>query len=145
MFVLSISYATLNFSPSSLQFCRPHPIKQKLYETLLLFPSILYYVELACRAEELRQKIQAPARLPEFITALSAPSSTLRTNYQRYETLGDAFLKIAITLHLYVLYPYRQEGVMTMMAHKMLSNVMLYKVARKKGIDKYIIADKLAR
>ncbi|TPX66353.1 hypothetical protein SpCBS45565_g04508 [Spizellomyces sp. 'palustris'] len=127
------------------QYCQIYPITQNTIKAAVILPSILYYVELACRTNELQQTLGLPAALPQLITALSAPSATLQTNYERYETLGDAFLKLATTLHIYVLYPHRGEGVMTMMTHSLLSNYKLFIRGWKHGIPGYIIGRKLSR
>ncbi|KNC99522.1 uncharacterized protein SPPG_04913 [Spizellomyces punctatus DAOM BR117] len=127
------------------QYCQIYPIDQNTIKAAVILPSILYYVELACRTSELQEKLSLPAALPQLITALSAPSATLQTNYERYETLGDAFLKLAITLHIYVLYPHRGEGVMTMMTHSLLSNYKLFVRGWKHGIPGYIVGTKLSR
>ncbi|KAJ3187001.1 Dicer-like protein 1 [Gaertneriomyces sp. JEL0708] len=127
------------------QFCEPYSITQDVILAAGIFPSVLYYVELACRTSELKKDLNIPASLPALITALSAPSATLQTNYERYETLGDSFLKLAITLHLFALHPHRHEGVMTMMCHKLVSNYELFLRACMKRVPGYMIAQKLSR
>ncbi|TPX55092.1 hypothetical protein PhCBS80983_g05612 [Powellomyces hirtus] len=127
------------------QYCQPYPIKQNVLKAAVMLPSILYYIEVTCRAAELRQKLELPVTMPKLIEALAAPSAVMQNNYQRLETLGDAFLKAALTLHLYALYPDRHEGVMTMMSHKLQSNYELYQRGKAWGLPGYIISCKLAR
>ncbi|KAI8818373.1 uncharacterized protein EV422DRAFT_183138 [Fimicolochytrium jonesii] len=127
------------------QFLQPYSIKKNVLESATILPSIFYYLEIACRAEQLRQNLALPTKLDTLITALSAPSAVLQTNYERLETLGDAFLKIAIVLHMYALHPHRHEGVMTMMAHRMQSNFALYEKGKLRNITGYMITSKLAR
>ncbi|KAJ3018775.1 hypothetical protein HKX48_002642 [Thoreauomyces humboldtii] len=127
------------------QYCEPYPIKKNIIQTAVIFPSILYYTEMACRAAELREKLDLPVTLPKLIEALAAPSAVLQFSYERLETLGDAFLKVAITLHLYALHPHRHEGVMTMMSHRLQSNWALYERGVIKNIFGYMVSSKLAR
>lgn len=110
-----------------------------------VLPSILYYVELVYKAHELQQKLDIPAHLPEILTAITAPSATMQFNYERFETLGDAFLKLALTLHLYVVHPHRSEGLLSVYMSTLQSNHQLFQQATKKKIQGYIIATKLSR
>ncbi|KAJ3145023.1 Dicer-like protein 1 [Geranomyces variabilis] len=127
------------------QFCRPYSVGQKIMHASVIFPSIFYYTEVACRAAELREKLHLPVTLPKLVEALAAPSAVMQTSYERLETLGDAFLKIAITLHLYALHPHRHEGVMTMMSHRLQSNWALFQQAVQRGLPGYMVTAKLTR
>lgn len=108
-------------------------------------PSIFYFVELNYKAHELRMKLNLPVELPNLVTAITSPSATMQFNYERYETLGDAFLKMALTLHLFVTFPTRTEGLLSMYISELQSNNELFLAARRQGVPEYINATKLSR
>ncbi|KAI9103201.1 hypothetical protein DFS34DRAFT_356890 [Phlyctochytrium arcticum] len=127
------------------QFLQVYPVKQNILRASAILPSILHYIEVATRIDELRRRLDMPCRLPEFITALSTPSSVMNTNYERFETYGDAFLKLAMTLHMFSKFPQRGEGVMTMMTHLMISNDRLFRKGWEKGVPGHVLSTKLTR
>lgn len=58
--------------------------------------------------------------------------------YERLEFLGDAVLKMATTEYLYHHFPQKDEGELTKIRAVIVSDEILYKVAKKIGIENYI-------
>ncbi|KAJ3417564.1 Dicer-like protein 1 [Chytridiales sp. JEL 0842] len=110
-----------------------------------MLPSMLYYLELWYRADELRQRKQLPCDLQMLMAAITTPSAGQSFNYERFETLGDAFLKCALTLHLFVSYPNRHEGILSMMMSKLQSNHELFIKGSGFSLGGYIVGKMLTR
>lgn len=55
-------------------------------------------------------------------------------NYERAETLGDSFLKYAVSLFLYQTFPDYGEGPLTYLKGKLVGNRNLYYCAKQKQI-----------
>ena len=63
-------------------------------------------------------------------------------NLERLETIGDSFLKFAITVYLYCSYPGIHEGKLSYLRSKQVSNYNLYKLGKKKGFPDCMVAAK---
>ena len=63
-------------------------------------------------------------------------------NLERLETIGDSFLKFAITAYLYCTYPGIHEGKLSYLRSKQVSNYNLYRQGKKKGLAECMIATK---
>ncbi|KAK3092704.1 hypothetical protein FSP39_006212 [Pinctada imbricata] len=61
---------------------------------------------------------------------------------ERLETIGDSFLKYAITVHLYCTYPGIHEGKLSYLRSKQVSNCNLYRLGKKKGLAECMISTK---
>lgn len=55
-------------------------------------------------------------------------------NFERVETLGDSFLKFAISLHLYQAYAGYGEGPLTFLKGKLVGNLNLFYCAKQKNL-----------
>ena len=63
-------------------------------------------------------------------------------NLERSETIGDSFLKFAITVYLYCSYPGVHEGKLSYLRSKQVSNYNLYHLGKKKGFAERMVAAK---
>ncbi len=62
-------------------------------------------------------------------------------NNERLEFLGDAILEAVISDFLFIEYPDQPEGFLTRMRSRIVSRTSLDEIARRIGLDKYIIAN----
>ena len=60
-------------------------------------------------------------------------------NLERLETIGDSFLKFAITIYLYCTYLGIHEGKLSYLRSKQVSNYNLYKLGRRKGLPERMV------
>ncbi|CAG9120265.1 unnamed protein product [Plutella xylostella] len=60
----------------------------------------------------------------------------------RVETIGDSFLKFAITAYLYCAQPIVHEGKLSHLRSKQVSNLNLYRLGRNKRLGARMIASK---
>ncbi|KAK0420733.1 hypothetical protein QR680_014851 [Steinernema hermaphroditum] len=63
-------------------------------------------------------------------------------NLERLETVGDSFLKFAVTDYLYHKHPDQHEGKLSFARSKEVSNYNLYRLGKKKNIPSILVASK---
>ncbi|TDL27660.1 P-loop containing nucleoside triphosphate hydrolase protein [Rickenella mellea] len=76
-----------------------------------------------------------------LIEAFTIPSAHAGFNNQRLETLGDAVLKLCVTVHLYNRYPHKHEGQLNSLKINSVSNRALLAHAREIGLEHYITSE----
>ncbi|XP_039299429.1 endoribonuclease Dicer-like [Nilaparvata lugens] len=87
-------------------------------------------------------KHEAPGvELADFLQVLTTASAHDIFNLERLETLGDSFLKYAVSLLLFIRFPELSEGQLTMIKGKVIGNRNLYYCGEQKGLGSIIKAD----
>ncbi|XP_003746827.1 endoribonuclease Dicer-like [Galendromus occidentalis] len=74
----------------------------------------------------------------DILTALTPSSAQDVVNSERFEVLGDSFLKIAVTLHLFPREDLPDEGTLTAERCRLISNMNLLKLAVPKKIHEAV-------
>ncbi|CAG9759991.1 unnamed protein product [Ceutorhynchus assimilis] len=77
-----------------------------------------------------------------LLQALTMSNANDGINLERLETIGDSFLKYAITNYLYSKYEHVHEGKLSHLRSKQVSNLNLYKLGKCRGLGEYMIATK---
>lgn len=84
-----------------------------------------------------------PGPSPSIILqALTMSNANDGINLERLETIGDSFLKYAITDYLYTKYENIHEGKLSHLRSKQVSNLNLYRLGKKKQLGESMIATK---
>lgn len=84
-----------------------------------------------------------PGPSPSIILqALTMSNANDGINLERLETIGDSFLKYAITTYLYCTYENVNEGKLSYLRSKQVSNLNLYRLGKKKILGESMIATK---
>lgn len=84
-----------------------------------------------------------PGPCPSIILqALTMSNANDGINLERLETIGDSFLKYAITTYLYCTYEDVHEGKLSHLRSKQVSNLNLYRLGRRKMFGESMIATK---
>lgn len=84
-----------------------------------------------------------PGPSPSIILqALTMSNANDGINLERLETIGDSFLKYAITTYLYITYENVHEGKLSHLRSKQVANLNLYRLGRRKQLGQYMIATK---
>ncbi|XP_042895189.1 endoribonuclease Dicer isoform X2 [Parasteatoda tepidariorum] len=84
-----------------------------------------------------------PGPSPSIILqALTMSNANDGINLERLETVGDSFLKYAITVYLFCTYPNIHEGKLSYLRSKQISNYNLYKLGKRKGLGELMVASK---
>ena len=79
------------------------------------------------------------------LQALTTTHSGDAFNLERLEMLGDAFLKLAVSLHLYCTYQDKDEGKLTQRKVRQISNLALFRAAKKSFLAGFQQSTRLAR
>ncbi|CAF4351423.1 unnamed protein product, partial [Adineta steineri] len=61
---------------------------------------------------------------------------------ERLETVGDSFLKQAVTVYIFCTYTQVHEGKLSFFRSKIVSNYNLYKLGKRKALGEYLISTK---
>ncbi|XP_045541171.1 endoribonuclease Dicer [Papilio machaon] len=77
-----------------------------------------------------------------ILQALTMSNANDGINLERLETIGDSFLKFAITAYLYCAHPTVHEGKLSHMRSKQVSNLNLYRLGRGKRLGARMTASK---
>ena len=80
-----------------------------------------------------------------ILQALTTTHSGDAFNLERLEMLGDAFLKLAVSLHLFCTFKDKDEGKLTRRKKNQISNLALFRAAAKKSLAEYLQSTQLAR
>lgn len=84
-----------------------------------------------------------PGPSPSIILqALTMSNANDGINLERLETVGDSFLKYAITVYLFCMYPNIHEGKLSYLRSKQISNFNLYKLGKRKCLGELMVASK---
>uniref|UniRef100_A0A0K2UZN8 ribonuclease III n=1 Tax=Lepeophtheirus salmonis TaxID=72036 RepID=A0A0K2UZN8_LEPSM len=87
--------------------------------------------------------VSHPGPSPSIILqGLTMSNSNDAINLERLETIGDSFLKYAITSYLFNVYDTVHEGRLSHLRSKQVSNLNLFKLGRKKKLGECMIATK---
>ena len=109
-----------------------------------LLPSVIRSISMTLTAHSLRRNLFSSSPIFDISisllrTAVTAPSTGEKLNYQRMETLGDTVLKIITGIQLLAEYPFWHEGYLTKKKDHTVSNVRLAKQDIAKGLYRWII------
>ena len=77
-----------------------------------------------------------------LLQALTLSNASDGFNLERLETIGDSFLKKAITVYLFGIYTNVNEGKLSYLRSKQVSNYNLYKLGKRRNIHEIIHANK---
>ncbi len=81
----------------------------------------------------------SPALLLQALTLSNAGDGF---DLERLETVGDSFLKQAVTVYIYCTYTQVHEGKLSFFRSKIVSNYNLYKLGKRKSLGEYLISTK---
>lgn len=77
-----------------------------------------------------------------LLQALTMSNANDGINLERLETVGDSFLKYAVTAHLYCAHPSVHEGKLSHLRSRQISNLNLYRLGRVRGLGGLMVATK---
>ncbi|XP_020265696.1 endoribonuclease Dicer homolog 4-like isoform X2 [Asparagus officinalis] len=112
--------------------------------TLSLLPSLLHRLENLLVAIELKELLSASfpdatkVRAECILEALTAEKCMERISLERFEVLGDSFLKYIVGRHSFLSYQGLDEGQLTKKRSSMVNNSHLYELAIQKNLQVYI-------
>ncbi|OAJ41959.1 hypothetical protein, variant 1 [Batrachochytrium dendrobatidis JEL423] len=139
------------------QFLGVYPIKRTHLHQALVLPLITQKIWHYFLARDIKygygltlanqaftgSQFSATPKLLQIATTSSA--SNMGYSYERLETLGDSFLKIHQSLHLFCRNPFKNEGWMTQQRIKIEKNQVLHQKALDAGLQHFILTKPLTK
>ncbi|XP_009418500.3 endoribonuclease Dicer homolog 4 isoform X1 [Musa acuminata AAA Group] len=112
--------------------------------TLSLLPSLMHRMENLLVAIELKEVLSSSfpeaseVRADRILEALTTEKCLERLSLERFEVLGDSFLKYAVARHSFLTYEAFDEGQLTRRRSSIVNNSNLYELAIAKKLQVYI-------
>lgn len=135
------------------QLCTVSPIKRGHITSALLFPILIRQITHRLLMQDIHtgqaffkfSKLSLNLPIDLLSESFTATSANVPLNYERLETLGDAFLKIHLGLHTFVRYPHYHEGQLTSARCSLETNVHLRNTAHAMKLEGYILFEPFSR
>jgi endoribonuclease Dicer len=116
-------------------------LPENLYNQISLLPSLLWKLE-SCLLEHELQVMIAIQPSDELISQLHSATLTksaqAETNYERLEFLGDSFIKYITSVCLYLKFPLKHEGWLSLRKNSLVSNNKFLDLMLRSKIIEYI-------
>ncbi|CAF1053013.1 unnamed protein product [Adineta ricciae] len=144
------------------------PLNKQDFELILMLPSILNRIVQLYHLQRLRtfmfefsiflvscnqldyeitslddRCIHEQPSIELLFQAITRCSADHRINMESLETLGDCFLKLAVSMALYYQYPSANVGVLTKEKIQEITNENLYRIAVESRLKTYLYSDKI--
>lgn len=98
-----------------------------------------YVVDMATSVREVEKVLHYTFNNKKLVEeALTHPSYSAATSYQRLEFVGDAALGLAVSNYVYLSYPNLHPGCLSLLKAANISTEKLARVAVRHGLYKYI-------
>jgi endoribonuclease Dicer len=129
------------YLPQSL--CQWVNFPQELLDWFLLLPPLLNFLTSIFRARAVQEAMEAPTLdLDRTIEAFTLPSANSSFNNQRLETLGDAFLKLATSVHVFMKHPHKHEGQLSVLRQNSVCNRYLLGRGHVQNLESFMNNEK---
>ncbi|XP_013667310.2 dicer-like protein 4 isoform X1 [Brassica napus] len=130
--------------PPELSQLKIKGLSKDIGSSLSLLPSVMHRMENLLVAIELKHMLSAS--IPEIaevsghrvLEALTTEKCQERFSLERLEVLGDAFLKFAVSRHLFLHHDRLDEGELTRRRSNAVNNSNLFRLATRRNLQVYI-------
>ncbi|KAI8901112.1 hypothetical protein BC833DRAFT_183137 [Globomyces pollinis-pini] len=144
-----VNFQKVMLVPQVVTMCpikRPHVLEARIFPILLrTITHRLLVSDILKNVPFTHTNIKLPTTMDLLQKAFTAPSANLDFNYERLEFLGDSFLKVYLTTHLFVSHPFRHEGYLSQCRIELENNNHLRKSANNLNLEAYILGDPFSR
>ncbi|KAJ2997379.1 hypothetical protein HDV02_005576 [Globomyces sp. JEL0801] len=144
-----VNFQKVMLVPQVVTMCpikRPHVLEARIIPILLrTITHRLLVSDILKNVPFTHTNIKLPTTMDLLQKAFTAPSANLDFNYERLEFLGDSFLKVYLTTHLFVSHPFRHEGYLSQCRIELENNNHLRKSANNLNLEAYILGDPFSR
>uniref|UniRef100_A0A0E0FXC3 Uncharacterized protein n=1 Tax=Oryza nivara TaxID=4536 RepID=A0A0E0FXC3_ORYNI len=119
----------------------PLDLPVEILRSFYLFPALMYRIESLTLASQLRSEIgYSDSNISSFL--ILEAITTLRCSedfsMERLELLGDSVLKYAVSCHLFLKFPNKDEGQLSSIRCHMICNATLYKLGIERNVQGYV-------
>ncbi|KAA1110895.1 Dicer-like protein 1 [Puccinia graminis f. sp. tritici] len=126
-----------------LKLCQGTHIPRTIWKVFSYLPSLTRLLHDSIQATALFMRLDFPMTLlPRGIQALTPPGVGVPWDYQTLETVGDAFLKLATSVHVYLSHLRKGEGDMSHVRSKSVDNDYLRRKAIQANLPSSILGQR---
>ncbi|SCV72586.1 BQ2448_4123 [Microbotryum intermedium] len=126
-----------------LSMCRTCKLDDRFWAFIPMIPSLERLISDILRISITAEQFDLPMIDRDLLRqALTPPSVMAGPNYEILETVGDSFLKLATTVHIYFQFPGADEGRLSVVRQNSVSNTFLRALNLAKGYSNAILARK---
>ncbi|KDE08748.1 hypothetical protein MVLG_01202 [Microbotryum lychnidis-dioicae p1A1 Lamole] len=123
--------------------CRTCKLDERFWAFIPMIPSLERLITDILRISITAELFDIPMVDRDLLRqALTPPSVMAGPNYEILETVGDSFLKLASTVHIYFQFPGADEGRLSVVRQNSVSNTFLRALNLAKGYSNAILARK---
>ncbi|KAL2622282.1 hypothetical protein R1flu_002487 [Riccia fluitans] len=127
------------------EICTLHlGIKGRLIRGAMRLPSVLYRIEMALLAVELRNKIGIPISCYKLIEALTTGACQDEVSYERFEFLGDSILKLSGCTYLFLKDILQTQDQLGTTLYELVRNRTLFYCAVARDLARYVFVEPFA-
>ncbi|KAH9820255.1 hypothetical protein DFH28DRAFT_1218697 [Melampsora americana] len=121
--------------------CKGSQLPSHFWKIFSFLPALTRRLHDASQVQALLNKIGVPHVSLDLATmALTQPGIDVPWDYQTLETVGDAFLKLATSVHVYLSHPKKGEGDMSALRSKSVDNEYLRSKSLQTGLGSYVLS-----
>ncbi|KAA1076045.1 Dicer-like protein 1 [Puccinia graminis f. sp. tritici] len=126
-----------------LKLCKGTQIPRSMWKVFSYLPSLTRLLHDSLQATALFKRLDFPTiSLLHGIQALTPPGGGVPWDYQTLETLGDAFLKLATSVHVYLSHLKKGEGDMSHVRSRSVDNAYLRRKAIQANLPASILSQR---
>ena len=97
--------------------------------------------ELLIKEDNLKESLLNFPNVYHILQSLTSKSAHDNFDFERYEIMGDCFLKLVTVMKIYLQFTNTSEGNIACLKSQRVSNKYLYKLAVSKNLNDYIISE----
>ncbi|KAG0140405.1 hypothetical protein CROQUDRAFT_53300 [Cronartium quercuum f. sp. fusiforme G11] len=121
--------------------CKGSHLPSYFWRIFSFLPALTRRIHDAIQVQAALNRLAVPnVSLDLAIEALTPPGLDVPWDYQTLETLGDAFLKLATSVHVYLSHVRKGEGDMTVLRAKSVDNQYLRSKSLQVGLESYVLS-----
>lgn len=123
-------------------YCKWVAMSMDIVQAFLVFTPLCQCVTDVYRCQAIQESLKLPP-ITDALTmeALTLPCALAGFSNQRFETLGDSVLKVAVVTYLYNQFPHKHEGQLDRIKVNCVSNRVLLARAREKGLERFLTSE----
>ncbi|KAG0056347.1 Dicer-like protein 1 [Gryganskiella cystojenkinii] len=122
------------------ELCCVSPVRASILRSSAWVISVLDRLDGLLKSQECLKELHLEEIHQDLILeALTSSESSYKMNYQRLELLGDTFLKLIMSVDVFIRYPLMDEGQLTRKRTTRVSNKWLYKRASLMRLDRFVV------
>ncbi|XP_024534974.1 endoribonuclease Dicer homolog 1-like isoform X2 [Selaginella moellendorffii] len=112
-----------------------------LHRGALRLPSVMYRLEMALLAAELRDAMDVPVSALKLLEALTSRACCFNVSYEPLELLGDSVLKIVAGTYVYATTPSMGSEELGLELYNIVCNSTLSSLALARNLYRYVFAE----